>query len=195
MAALVETAGTVAAPVITIETETPADIAEREALLDRVMGPARFTKSSESLRRGMLPAEGLAFVARDAVGAIVGTIRLWNISAGIDAEGQPVPALLLGPLAIDRAVAGMGIGSALMRHAIGEARRLGHRAILLVGDAPYYARFGFSAERTALLTMPGPFERGRFLALEIENGALDRAVGVLFATGERQFEGGLQAGA
>ena len=54
-----------------------------------------------------------------------------------------------------------GIGSALMRHAIAEAARLGHRAILLVGDAPYYARFGFSAEKTGALAMPGPYERHR----------------------------------
>lgn len=195
MATFVKAAGTVAAPIVTIQAETAADVAAREALLDRVMGPARRTKSSEGLRRGLVPAEGLAFVARNADGVIVGTVRLWNISAGIAADGQPVPALLLGPLAVECERAGAGIGSALMRHAIAEACRLGHGAILLVGDAPYYARFGFSAEKTATLTMPGPFERGRFLALELRDGALDGTVGVLFATGDRQFEGGLRAGA
>ena len=72
-----------------------------------------------------------------------------------------------------------------MRHAIAEALRLGHQAILLVGDASYYARFGFSADKTGDLAMPGPYERERFLALELEEAALDRAVGVLKATGRK----------
>lgn len=195
MAILVQTAGKTLLAAFTIEAETGADAAGREALLDRVMGAARFARSSESLRRGMKPARGLSFVARDDAGAIVGTVRLWNIAAGIDADGRGVPALLLGPLAVEAPLAGKGVGSALMHHAVAEARRLGHRAILLVGDEPYYARFGFSAAKTTLLTMPGAFERGRFLALEIEPGALDGAVGVLFATGEKKLEGGLPAGA
>ena len=141
----------------------------------------RRKKSSEKLRRGRKPSEGLAFVARDADGCIVGTVRLWDVAAG---EGGR-PALLLGPLAVDPSLKNAGIGSALMRHAIAEAARLGHRAILLVGDAPYYARFGFSAEKTGTLAMPGPYERHRFLALELVDGALDGAKGVLKATGRR----------
>ena len=85
--------------------------------------------------------------------------------------------LLLGPLAVDPSLKNAGIGSALMRHAIAEAGRLGHRAILLVGDAPYYGRFGFSAEKTGSLAMPGPYERHRLLALELVEGALDGAHG------------------
>ena len=68
------------------------------------------------------------------------------------------------------------------------ARERGHGAILLVGDAPYYRRFGFSTERTGSLTMPGPFERGRFLALELFEGALAGAVGVLVPTGRRSAD-------
>ncbi|MGB5799799.1 MAG: N-acetyltransferase, partial [Mesorhizobium sp.] len=65
------------------------------------------------------------------------------------------------------------------------ARRLGHKAILLVGDAPYYGRFGFSAEKTGSLSMPGPYERHRLLALELAPGALDGAHGTLEATGRK----------
>lgn len=194
MAALLDNRPVILLPSVIIEAESADAIAEREALLDRVMGPARRRKSSERLRRGQMPAQGLSFVARNGEGAIVGTVRLWNVSAGIDRQGRPVPALLLGPLAVDQSLKGAGIGSALMRHAIAEAGRLGHRAILLVGDAPYYRRFGFSAEKTATLTMPGPFERGRFLALELTEGALDGAAGILSAAGEKSFEGGLPAG-
>ncbi len=171
---------------ITIEAETPRDAAAREALLDRAMGPGRRRKSSEKIRRGRLPAEGLAFVARDETGRVVGTVRLWDVEAG---EHH---ALLLGPLAVEPSVKSAGIGSALMRHAIVEAARLGHGAILLVGDAPYYARFGFTPQKTDRLAMPGPYEKHRFLALELREGALDGAHGVLKPAG-RKIEAGKAA--
>jgi len=140
------------APAFVLVAEAATDVAAREALLDRAMGPKRKTKSSEKLRRGRRPSEGLAFVVRDASGGVAGTVRLWDVRLG---EGGPA-ALLLGPLAVDPSLKNAGIGSALMRHAIAEAARLGHAAILLVGDAPYYGRFGFSAARTGTLAMPGP---------------------------------------
>jgi predicted N-acetyltransferase YhbS len=164
-----------------IAAEVAADVPAREALLDRAMGPGRKRKSSEKLRRGRRPSEGLAFVARDASGTLVGTVRLWDVRLG---EGGKA-ALLLGPLAVDPSLEGAGIGSALMRHAVTEAARLGHRAILLVGDAPYYGRFGFSAQKTGQLSMPGPYERHRLLALELVPGALDGAHGTLKATGRK----------
>jgi predicted N-acetyltransferase YhbS len=169
----------VSASFVSIEAESARDVTEREMLLDRAMGPGRRRKSSEKLRRGRRPAEGLALVARGEDGRVVGTVRLWNVDAGGRA------ALLLGPLAVDPSVKSGGIGSALMRLAIAEAARLGHGAILLVGDAPYYARFGFSAEKTDRLSMPGPFEKHRFLALELRDGALDGAAGTLRATGRK----------
>jgi predicted N-acetyltransferase YhbS len=162
---------------LVITAETAADVAAREALLDRAMGPGRKRKSSEQLRRGRRPSEGLAFIARGVDGRVVGTVRLWDVTAG------PAPALLLGPLAVDPSLANAGIGSALVRHAIAEARRLGHRAILLVGDAPYYSRFGLSADRTGSLAMPGPYERHRLLALELVEGALAGACGLLRPAG------------
>lgn len=164
-----------------IVAEIVADVAAREALLDAAMGPKRRTKSSEKLRRGRRPSEGLAFVARDGSGAVVGTVRLWDVRLG---EGGAA-ALLLGPLAVDPLVKNAGIGSALMRHAVAEAARLGHGAILLVGDAPYYQRFGFSSEKTGSLAMPGPYERHRLLAVELIEGTLDGARGTLKAAGRK----------
>ena len=169
----------------TIDRENAGDVVARERLLDRVMGEARFRKSSEKLRRGRLPAEGLALVARDADGHVIGTVRLWNVEAGVDADGNPVPALLLGPLAVDCAHEGKGIGGALMRAAITEARGRGHGAVLLVGDPEYYERFGFFAGKARHLVMPCPFERRRFLALELKDGWLDGAAGILVASGTR----------
>lgn len=144
-----------------------------------------------SSRRGRRPSEGLAFVARAADGRIVGTVRLWDVMLG---EGGPA-ALLLGPLAVDPSLKNAGIGSALMRHAISEAGRLGHGAILLVGDAPYYARFGFSAENTGSLAMPGPYERHRLLALELQADALAGARGVMQAAGRGAGKAGQRAAA
>lgn len=164
-----------------VAAETATDLTAREALLDRAMGPGRKRKSSERLRRGRRPSEGLAFVARDASGALAGTVRLWDVTLG---EGGPA-ALLLGPLAVDPSLKSSGIGSALMCHAVAEADRLGHKAILLVGDAPYYGRFGFSAAKTGDLSMPGPYERHRLLALELMPGALDGARGTLKAAGRK----------
>jgi predicted N-acetyltransferase YhbS len=173
------------APAFVIDHETPADVVAREALLDRTMGTDRRKKSSEKIRRGRVPAEGLALVARDAAGHVIGTVRLWNIEAGVSREGQAVEALLLGPLAVDCAHEGKGIGAALMRAALLEARKRGHGAVLLVGDAPYYERFGFFADKTQHLVMPGPFARDRFLALELVHGWLEGAAGMVVASGRK----------
>jgi predicted N-acetyltransferase YhbS len=161
---------------VTIHAETRFDVAAREKLLDAAFGPARFAKTCERLREGRRPADGLAFTAR-AGGRLVGTIRLWSLIAG------GVPALLLGPLAVGAAHEGKGVGSALMRHALVEAGRLGHKAAILVGDAPYYARFGFRRDLTADLLLPGPVDLARFLALELEPGALASAHGLVVPAG------------
>ena len=164
---------------ITITPEVAADFPVREALLDRAFGKAeRRRKTSERLRDGHLPAEGLAFAARDHKGRLIGTLRLWNIAAG-----SASPALLLGPLAVDCAHQKRGIGGKLMRHAIAEARTLGHKAVLLVGDASYYSRFGFSRDSVEELSLPGPVELERFLGLELDAGALQGAEGPIAASG------------
>jgi predicted N-acetyltransferase YhbS len=163
---------------IRIVSEALSPLDAREKLLDASFGPARFAKTSERLREGRLPAKGLAFSALDD-GKLIGTLRLWNISAG---PGRP--ALLLGPLAIDGERRSEGLGARMMWHAIGHAQHLGHRAILLVGDAPYYNRFGFSTDLTERLWLPGPVERNRFLGLELVPDGLVGAKGLVNATGE-----------
>jgi predicted N-acetyltransferase YhbS len=163
---------------VKIRDEMPVDVEARDDLLDRVWGSSRFGKTAERLREGRKPAVGLSFVAEDD-GAIVGTVRLWHVSAG---PGRP--ALLLGPLAIDEAARCRGIGGALMGRAITAAWRRKHRAVLLVGDAAYYQRFGFSAEKTGELWLPGPYDRHRLLACELVPGALDGAGGLVTATGK-----------
>ncbi|HEY1982127.1 MAG TPA: N-acetyltransferase, partial [Xanthobacteraceae bacterium] len=162
---------------VTIREEKFADVAAREALLDEAYGAVRFTKTSERLREGRLPADGLSLVATDH-GRIIGTVRLWNVTAG---PGRP--AVLLGPLAVHPHYRNRGIGTTLMRRAIARARLAGHGAVLLVGDAPYYGRFGFSAAATGDLWMPGRFDRERLLALELKPGTLEGARSLIGATG------------
>jgi len=163
---------------ITIRQERPVDASAREALLDVAYGSERHAKPSAKLRKGRLPAAALVAVER---GRIVGTLRCWPVEAG---HGRP--ALLLGPLAVHPAAQKRGIGSALMRRAIADAGRAGHKAILLVGDASFYGRFGFTAEKTAALTMRGRPDPARLLGCELVAGALDGADGAIRATGERE---------
>jgi predicted N-acetyltransferase YhbS len=72
-----------------------------------------------------------------------------------------------------------------MTHALDAARRDNQDAVVLVGDAPYYGRFGFSADRTGELRMPGPYEQHRLLACELTPGVLDGAHGLIRPTGAR----------
>jgi predicted N-acetyltransferase YhbS len=162
---------------ISLRQERPTDVKAREALLDEAFGGKRSKKTSQRLRDGRLPADGLSLIAADGR-RVVGTARLWHIACG---SGQP--ALLLGPVAVATSCRSRGIGAALVRRALRDARRLGHGAVILVGDAPYYSRFGFTADKSAALKLPGPFERHRLLALELKAGALDGATGLIAATG------------
>jgi predicted N-acetyltransferase YhbS len=176
---------------VTIRHEHPSDVPAREVLLDRAFGEARFAKTCERLRVGRMPAAGLSLIATGD-GRVVGTVRLWHVSTGFDR-----PALLLGPLAVDPDCRSRGIGAALMTRAISEARRRGHRIIFLVGDEPYYARFGFSAAATGGLSLPGPYEAHRLLGLALQDQPLaaELSVGLVRATGHAAARGSDGTGA
>ena len=159
-----------------IRAEKVSDVVAREALLDACFGENRQARTCQRLRDGRAPADGLALSAV-ARGRLIGTVRLWHVSAG------GVPALVLGPLAVGSAFRKLGVGAALMDHALAAARSRGHRAVLLLGDAAYYSRFGFSAAKTGELTLPGAYEHERLLGLELAEGALDGAWGMIVPTG------------
>src|ERR1700688_111876 len=166
-----------------IRSERASDVVAREALLDACFGESRSQRTCQRLRDGRAPAEGLALSAVRE-GRLVGTVRLWHVSAG------GIPALMLGPLAVDDSSRKLGVGAALMDHALAAATARGHRAVILLGDAPYYARFGFSAAKTGELSLPGPFERERLLGLELRAGALDGACGMIVPTGAAATKAG-----
>jgi len=159
-----------------IRAERASDVVAREALLDACFGENRHMRTCQRLRDGRAPAEGLSLSAVRK-GRLVGTVRLWHVSAG------GIPALILGPLAVDSSCRKLGVGAALMARALAAAIERGHRAVILLGDAPYYARFGFSTEKTADLTLPGAFERERLLGLQLQDGAFDGAWGMIVPTG------------
>jgi len=159
-----------------IRAEWASDVAAREALLDACFGDDRHMRTCQRLRDGRAPAEGLALSAMRE-GRLVGSVRLWHVSAG------GVPALMLGPLAVDSQCRKFGLGAALMEQALATAKALGHGAVILLGDAPYYSRFGFSPLKTGELSLPGPFERDRLLGLELREGALDGVWGMVVPTG------------
>ena len=166
-----------AAASVRILDEQLDDVAAREWLLDEAFGDARFEKTCERLREGRRPAQGLSLVAK-AGDELVGTLRFWHIRAG-DAG----PALLLGPLGVAASHRARGIGGRLIAEGLFRAVMGGHRAVLLIGDAPYYARFGFGRSSTRGLAMPGPVDPERFLGFELKEAALLHARGDVVATG------------
>jgi predicted N-acetyltransferase YhbS len=159
-----------------IRAERASDVAAREALLDACFGANRHTRTCQRLRDGRAPAEGLALSVVHR-GQLIGTVRLWHVSAG----GRP--ALMLGPIAVDPSWRKLGVGAALMKHALAVAKAGGHGAVILLGDVAYYERFGFSADKTGDLSLPGPFERERLLGRELRDGALYGASGLIAPTG------------
>lgn len=157
---------------LTIRHELPVDQAAIERLHERAFGPGRFARTAFRLREGVAPDPALSFAAH--VGTfLVGSIKVTPVGAG------GYPALMLGPLTVDPAFEGRGIGAALMNRSIDAAREAGHHLILLVGDAAYYARFGFKVVPPGQLVLPGPADPARFLALELVEGILAQRRGAV----------------
>lgn len=165
--------------------EGPFDGPTIETLLDLSFGPDRTAKTVYRLRDGMPPVDGLSLVARGPRG-LVGSIRFWAVEIR---DARPLPALMLGPLAVLPDLRGIGIGRALVRLGLKEAAAQGHGAVILVGDPEYYVPLGFERRLAEGLTLPGPVELHRFLGLELRPGALDGAAGAVVRPG-RCLRGG-----
>jgi predicted N-acetyltransferase YhbS len=157
-----------------ITPENPEDSQDIEALLDVAFGTARSGKTVYRLRDGVEPIPQLCTVIRED-GTLKGSLRFWPVVIG-DAR---VPALLLGPVAVAPADRGKGYARELIWDGLDRARRLGYRIVLLVGDEPYYLRFGFTRAFTMELSLPGPVDLNRFLGLELQPRALSGVSGML----------------
>lgn len=154
--------------------EAADDWWEVEALYDLCFGPGRTALSSYRLREAVEPVADLSLVARDPEGLIAGAIRYWpvRIVAGADRAHR---ALLLGPVAVHPTHQGEGLGGVLIRDSLDIAARHGWPRVMLVGDAPYYARFGF--DRLDAVTMPPPTNPDRVLGRALAPGAWDAITG------------------
>ena len=152
--------------------ETPADALLVEKLSERAFGPGRFARTAYRLREGARPDYALSFIAR--VGTlVVGANRMTPITLGA------TPALLLGPLVVDPIFHSRGIGAALIARSLEEAKKAGHRLVILVGDEPYYTRAGFKRVPGGRLVMPGPVDPARLLYAELEPGAFEGVSGAV----------------
>lgn len=164
---------------VTIKRMQGADRAAVEALLDIAFGADRQRKTAYRLRDGVPDVPALAFVAYEG-GVLVGTIQFWPISIKDEATGAfGPPALLLGPIAIAEHLRGKGVGMGLIDTGVKAAQALGYVHVLLVGDAPYYGRAGFSAATTGGIALPGPFDPARLLARQINAGDPLPAAGIV----------------
>lgn len=155
----------------TLSPETKEDWWEVEALYDLCFAPGRTALSSYRLREDISPVASLSRVARDGEGILGGAIRYWPVRV----SGQRV--LLLGPVAVHPTAQGEGLGGALIRDSLDQAQHEGWARVLLVGDAPYYRRFGFT--RLNGVEMPPPTNPERVLGLELEPGAWDGVTGLV----------------
>ncbi len=149
------------------------DPAQFDALLDRTFGADRKSKTVYRLREGVEDLAGLRFVAAGADGELLATLRFWPILI------EAVPAILLGPLAVEPSLQGKGIGRTLVACGLHEARRFGHRICVTVGEPAYYRPFGFTSAPAARLILPGPVDPARFQVLELAPGALDGVRGMI----------------
>lgn len=143
----------------TLAPETPADWWEVEALYDLCFAPGREALSSYRLRDDVPPVEGLSLTARDPEGILAGAIRFWPVHVGA------ADALLLGPVAVHPTRQGEGLGGLLIRHSLDVARDRGWARVMLVGDEPYYGRFGF--RRLDGVRMPPPTNPDRVLGIAL----------------------------
>ena len=152
-----------------LEEETEADWWEVEALYDLCFAPGRAALSSYRLRDGVPTVAGLCLTLRDADGTLAAVIRYWPALIG------EADVLLLGPIAVHPTRQGEGLGGLLINESLAEARRLGWERAMLVGDVPYYGRFGFA--RLAGVVMPPPTNPDRVLGLALKAGAWDGVAG------------------
>lgn len=150
-------------PPFDIRPEGPCDAPAIEALLDRAFGPGRFAKASERVREIAPLRPDLSFCAWEG-GRLAGVVRQSEIVVG------GAPLIFLGPLAVESGLRRLGAGAQLVEHACQAAARAGARAVLLVGDPPFFGRLGFSAEATGAIVMPGPVNPRRLLLRPLAQG-------------------------
>ncbi|CAN1550968.1 COG3153 Predicted acetyltransferase [Caulobacteraceae bacterium] len=159
---------------ITYRSERPEDAPLITALIDRAFGPGRHAKAADRLREGNRLIADLSFTAWDGK-TLVGSVRLWPVAIG----GTPV--VFLGPIAVEADLRKHRIGQTLVEMACDASAGAGWRAVLLVGDAPYFGRVGFDAAPAKAVRMPGPVDQRRVLLKALVEGGADGLSGLVAA--------------
>ena len=157
---------------ITILPETANDAQAIERLHERTFGPGRFVLSAYRLREHVDHLLDLSYTAHIGT-LLVGSVRQLPVCIG------ETKALLLGPLTVEPPFRGRGVGNALLRRALDDARARGHRLVLLIGDEQYYGRVGFKRVPKGRATMPGPVDYNRLLIAELVDGAFEGVFGAI----------------
>lgn len=156
---------------LTLSNEMPAHHDAVEAMSADAFGPGRFARSAFRLREGVPHEPGLSFVAQNEKGEMVGSVRLTKVRIGDQT------AILLGPLVVGADYKCKGLGALLMKTSMEAAKAEGHGLVILVGDLPYYERFGFVVVPHGKITLPAPVDRNRLLMCELFDGAADSIMG------------------
>jgi len=154
---------------LTLAVETEDDWWEVEALFDLTFAPGRTALSSYRLRHGVAPIADLCLVARDNDGILAGAVRNWPVRVA------GARTILLGPIAVHPTRQGEGVAAVLMQSCLKAAREAGWERVMLVGDAPYYGRFGFT--RLDGIVMPPPTNPDRVLGISLKPGAWEDIAG------------------
>lgn len=149
---------------LTILPEMEGDAAAIERLHERTFGPGRYAKTAYRLRENVAHQLEVSFTAHIGT-LLVGSVRLSPVRIG------ETKALLLGPLTVEPAFRERGVGQALIKRALDEARAKGHRLAILVGDESYYGKCGFRPISAGAVSMPGPVDPARLLVAELVDGA------------------------
>ena len=158
-----------------ITPEISDDLDEVEYLYDLAFAPGRSALSSYRLRDGVDRIAELSLVARDKYDILAGAIRFWPVRIGQAGHS----ALLLGPVAVHPTRQGEGLGNLLISEALERALNIGWSRIILIGDEPYYRRYGFRREVARNMQFPPPTNPDRLLAKALTDGAFEGVSGLI----------------
>ncbi len=155
-------------PALTLKPEQPQDALRVDALIERAFGPGRYAKASERVREFATFAPDLSVCAWSAE-RLLGVARMWRVRVG------GVPAMFLGPFAVEQGERNAGFGARLVARACEAAQAAGETYVVLVGDEPYFSRVGFRAAPARNVMLPGPVDQRRVLVRALKEGAADLA--------------------
>jgi putative acetyltransferase len=144
----------------------------------RAVNLAAFETSAEADLVDALRGQGspvISLIAEDG-GAIVGHILFSPVMLG----GHPgVRIMGLGPMAVMPARQRQGIGSALVRDGLDACKHIGASAVVVVGHATYYPRFGFAPASRFGLSCQYDVPDDVFMATELDPRALTGVAGTV----------------